>query len=113
MVSSISCAPRERRGKRWLERLCINSDQHGGVEESQGQGDWRDAEAAGEARCRKPTRVVCPSAPERTKYGGRCRDLIGQPECGLEVLIGWEPRACPLARTHFPERPEVADACVP
>ena len=46
--------------------------------------------------------------------GSRCRDLIGQPECGLEALIGWES----LARTHTrtcvcPERSEVADACVP
>ena len=24
--------------------------------------------------------------------GSRWRDLIGQPECGLEALIGWEPR---------------------
>ena len=52
------------------------------------------------------------SAPDWAIYGSRCRDLIGQPECGLEVLIGWEPHARTHARTVFPERSEVADACV-
>ena len=31
------------------------------------------------------------STREQTRYGGRWRDLIGQLECGLEVLIDWEP----------------------
>ena len=33
------------------------------------------------------TREVCSSAPERTKYGDRWSDLIGQLKCGLEVLV--------------------------
>ena len=72
------------------------------------QPDERDTEPADEARRRKTTREVCSSAPDRTVYGSRCRGLIGQPECGLEVLIGWEPQARSLAK-----RSEVADACVP
>ena len=47
---------------------------------------------------------MCSGAPERTKYGGRWRDLIGQLECGLEVLIDWEPHARTHARMVFPER---------
>ena len=69
------------------ERLCINSNQHVGVEESQRQRDEGDAEPAGEERRGKPTREVSSSAPDRDIYGGRCRDLISQPECGLEALI--------------------------
>ena len=42
---------------------------------------------------------VSSSAPDWAIYGGRCRDLIGQPVYGLAVLIGWEPRARSLART--------------
>ena len=60
----------------------------------------RDAEPADEARRRKPTREVSSIAPDRAIYGSHCRDLIGQPECGLEALIDWEPHAR-------------ADACVP
>ena len=37
------------------------------------------------------------------------RDLIGQLECGLEVLIGSEPHARTHARTFYCE---VADVCV-
>ena len=43
---------------------------------------------------------VCSSATDRTIYGNRCRDLIGQPEWRLEVLIGWEPHGGSHARTH-------------
>ena len=93
------------------EILCINSDQQGGVEESQAQRDGRDAEPAGEARRRTPTKEVCSSAPDRTIYGSRWRDPIGQPECGLEVLIGWEPHARAHAQMVSPERSEVADVC--
>ena len=50
---------------------------------------------------------VCSSAPGRAIYGSRWRDLISQPECGLEVLIGWEPHA----HLVFPECFEVAGAC--
>ena len=71
------------------ERVPINSDQHVGVEESQGQLDERDAGSVGEARCRKPTREECLSAPDLATYGGRFRDLIGQLECALEAMIGW------------------------
>ena len=45
----------------------------------------------------------------RAIYGSRWCDLISQPECGLEVLIGWEPHA----RMVFPECFEVAGACAP
>ena len=61
-----------------------------------------------EARRRKPTREVCSSAPDRTTYGNRCRDLIGQPEWGLEVLISWEPHGRSHARTDSLS----TDACV-
>ena len=37
-------------------------------------------------------------------YEGRWRVLIGQLECGLEVLIGWEPHARTYARMIFLER---------
>ena len=41
----------------------------------------------------------------------------GQPECGLEVLIGCEPHTHSHARTHagtaFPECSEAANTCVP
>ena len=47
----------------------------------------------GEVRHKKPTREVCSSVPERTKYEGSRRDLIGQQECELEVFIGWKPHA--------------------
>ena len=60
--------------------------------------DGRDAEPVSEALRRKPTRELRSSAPDRTIYGSRCRDLIGQPECRLEVLNSWEPHACSLAR---------------
>ena len=66
--------------------------------------DGRDTEPAGEARRRKPTREVCSSSSEWTQYGGRWCDLIGQLECGLEVLIGWEPHTRTHARMVFPER---------
>ena len=46
---------------------------------------------------------VCSSAPDRTIYGSRCRDLIGQPECGLEVLIGWVPHGRSHAQIVLPE----------
>ena len=72
----------------------------------------RERRGAGEVRRRKPTREVCSSAPDRTIYGSRCRDLIGQPEWGLGVLISWEPHARTLARAVFPERSEVADALI-
>ena len=52
----------------------------------------------------KPTREVCSSAPERTKYGGRWCHPIGQPECGLEALMGWKPHSRPHARMVFPKR---------
>ena len=42
--------------------LCINSNQHVGVEESWGQRDERDAGPAGEARRGKPTWEVCSQA---------------------------------------------------
>ena len=74
------------------ERLCINSDQHVDVEERARDSGMRDAEPAGEARRRKPTKKASSSAPDRAIYGSRCRDPIGHPECGLEVLIDWEPR---------------------
>ena len=106
------CAPPPRERKvsvGW--RLRINNGKHEGVEERTWDSGIGDAGPADEARRGKPTRETSSSAPDRTIYGGRCRDLIGQPECGLEVLIGWEPRA--RARTVFPERSEVADARVP
>ena len=34
----------------------------------------------------------CFRAHQTRLCGSRWRDLIGQPECGLETLIGWEPR---------------------
>ena len=40
----------------------------------------RDAGPIGEALRGKPTREVSVSATDRTIYGDRCRDLIGQPE---------------------------------
>ena len=43
-----------------------------------------------------------------------CRDLIGQPECGLEASIGWEPRARSHAHTNGLSKTfnyEVTDAC--
>ena len=58
---------------------------------SWGQRDVRDAQQADEAQEANKGSVF-----ERTwaaKYGGRWRDLIGQLEYGLEVLIGWEPHA--------------------
>ena len=58
---------------------------------SYGKRDEKNTEPAGESRHRKPTRDVCSNATERTKYAGRCGDLGDQLECGLEVLIGWEP----------------------
>ena len=67
-MSSISCAPRERTGKRWLGRYCKLPETNPGCGEvGYEQRDVRDAETAGEARRKKPT-----SAPERTVYGGRC-----------------------------------------
>ena len=55
---------------------------------SWGQRDGTDIEPTGEARHRELTKEVRSSARERTKYGGRWRDLIGQLECRLEALIG-------------------------
>ena len=55
---------------------------------------------------------MCSRAPDRAVYEGRWCDLIGQLECGLEVLMGWEPHA----RTNGLSRSlyfEVADACGP
>ena len=79
------------RHARWWTRKCRSG--------SCRQRDWRDDKPAGEARRRKPTREVCSSAPDRTLYGSRCRDLIDQPECVLEVLIGWEPHTNGRSRT--------------
>ena len=39
------------------------------------------------------------SAPDRNKYGGRCCDLTGQPECGLGEF-DWLGTARSRARTH-------------
>ena len=75
------------------------------MRETPNQQAKRDAEADKES--------VSSRAPGWAIYGGRCRDLIGQPECGLDALIGWEPRARTHARMVVPERCEVADACVP
>ena len=92
------------------EILCINSDKHGGVVSE------RDTEPAGEALPKKPTRKVCSSASYRNIYGGRWRDLIGQLECRLEILIGWEPQARAQAHMNGLSRMfyyEDADACAP
>ena len=44
---------------------------------------------------------MCSSAPDRPKFRGRWRDLIGQLECGLEVRIVWEAHARTHARMHI------------
>ena len=75
----------------------------------------RERRGEDEARRSKPTREVCSSATDRTIYGDHCRDLIGQPDWGLEVLIGWEPHGRSHACTNSFSRTfyyEVIDACV-
>ena len=59
-------------------------------------------------------REMCSSAPDRTIYGGHCRDLTDQPDCELETLIGWEPHTRTHARTNGLSRTcyfDIADAC--
>ena len=56
-----------------------------------------DQQAKRDAGSRQ-VKYVSSSAPDWAIYGGCCRDLIGQPVCGLSVLISWEPRARSLAR---------------
>ena len=73
----------------------------------------------GEERCgrgatQEADQGVCSSTTERTIYGNRCRDLIGQPG-GLEVSIGWEPHSRSHARTNSLSRTfyyGVTDTCV-
>ena len=48
------------------------------------------SELVGKAQHRELTMEVRPNAHERAKYGRRWRDPIGQLECGLEVLMGWQ-----------------------
>ena len=48
--------------------------------------------------------IGCSSAPNWTKYGSRCHDLIGQLECGQEDLIGWEAHAHTYAHLVLPGR---------
>ena len=50
----------------------------------------------------KPTREVRSRAPDRTIYGNRWHDPIGQPECGLEAHTNG------LSRTFYYD---VTDQC--
>ena len=47
-------------------------------------------------RRREPT-----SAPDRAIYDGRCRDLIGQPKCGLEATTRVHARTNGRSRTFW------------
>ena len=73
-----------------LSLLCLDSDQHGGVEKRAGDSKMEET----------PNQQVTRDTGNRqgkfldqATHGSRCRDLIGQPECGLEAFIGWKPRA--------------------
>ena len=47
----------------------------------------------GEVQRREPAKEVPSSARERAKGGSRWRDLISQLECGLDVMMEWDPHA--------------------
>ena len=81
---------REKISVGWRERLCINSDQHGGVEERA-----RDS-GIGET---PNQRVKCEAGSRQEAHDRAIFDLIGQPKCKHEALVGCEKSAHTQERT--------------
>ena len=82
------------------ERLCINSNQHEGVEERAEDSEMRETPNQRVKRDAGSRQGKCPQAHLTGLYTEvACRDLNGQLEGRLKALISWEPRA------HTHERP--------
>ena len=88
------------------EKICTNRDKLGGVDESQ-VSEIRETPIQAVKRHAESRKGKWFRAHQTRLCGSRWSDLIGQAECGLEELIGWEPRR--HAGTNGPSKTSSTD----